>query len=231
MINAIAIDDEPPALRVISTFSASFDFLNLQKTFTRTDEAFNFLQKNKIDLLFLDIQMPTMSGLEFYKKLHQNTMVIFTTAFSEYAVEGFNLNAIDYLLKPFTKERFEQAIRKANDFKNYIAQQQNTESEYLFIKADYSLHKIAFADIVYIEGLDDYAKIHLVNGKPLVARITMKGLLEKLPSSLFVRVHRSYIVPLKGVKQVRNKVISIGDIDISIGSSYEDVFFSKFLNA
>lgn len=230
MITAIAIDDEPPALKVIETFCAGSTLVNLQKTFTRTDEAQKFLQQQPVDLLFLDIQMPSLSGIDFYKSIGQNTMVIFTTAFSEYAVEGFNLSAIDYLLKPFTKERFGQAVQKACDYAQYLKQNKTTGEEHLFIRADYSLHKILFSDILYIEGLDDYVKIHLKNSKPLVARITMKAIMEKLSPDIFIRVHRSYIVPLAGIRQVRNKVISMGDVDITIGNSYEEAFFTRFLS-
>jgi len=228
MITAIAIDDEPPALRVIETFCAAFDFIALQKTFTRTDEAMKYVRKYPVDLLFLDIQMPSLSGIDFYKAVEQHTMVIFTTAFSEYAVEGFNLNAVDYLLKPFTRERFAQAVHKANDYANYLKQSNKTGNDYLFIRADYSLLKIACSDILYIEGLDDYIRIHLSQQKPVVARMTMKALLEKLPANDFVRVHRSFIIPWKGIRQVRNKIISIGDTEIAIGSSFEEAFFEKF---
>lgn len=228
MITAIAIDDEPPALKVIETFAADFDFLALQKTFTRTDEALKYVRKYPVDLLFLDIQMPSLSGIDFFKSVEQQTMVIFTTAFSEYAVEGFNLNAVDYLLKPFTRDRFAQAVNKANDYARYLKQNTNTENDFLFIRADYSLLKLPFADILFIEGLDDYIKIHLSGQKPVVARMTMKNVLEKLPAKDFVRVHRSYIVPLKGIRQVRNKLITVGDMEIAIGSSFEEAFFAKF---
>lgn len=228
MITAIALDDEPPALKVVETFCASFDFLQLQKTFTRTDEALKYVRKYPVDLLFLDIQMPSLSGIDFFKSVEQSTMVIFTTAYSEYAVEGFNLNAVDYLLKPFTIERFAQAVHKAKDYASYLKQTANADNDFLFIRADYSLLKLPFSDILYIEGLDDYIKIHLNQQKPVVARMTMKAVMEKLPAKEFVRVHRSYIVPLKAIRQVRNKVITIGKTEIAIGSSFEEGFFEKF---
>lgn len=228
MITAIAIDDEPPALRVIERFCAGFDFITLQKTFTRTDEAQKHLRKYPVDLLFLDIQMPALSGIDFYKSVAQHTMVIFTTAFSEYAVEGFNLSAVDYLLKPFTRERFAQAVQKACDYAGYLRQGRHATQESLYVRADYSLIKIPLKDILYIEGLDDYIRIRLEGQKPVVARMTMKAVLDKLPPQEFVRVHRSYIVPMQAIRQVRNKVISIADTEISIGSSYEEAFFEKF---
>jgi len=227
MINAIAIDDEPLALKVIENFCEKVDFINLQKTFNKPSEALKYLNKFPVDLLFLDINMPSINGIEFYREMKQNTMVIFTTAYTEYAVEGFNLNAVDYILKPFTLERFMMAVNKANDYLNYQTQKENT-SQFLFIRADYSLLKINMAHIVYIEGLDDYLKIHLENQKTVVTRLTMKALLEKLPSKQFIRVHRSFIVPLERIESVRNKNILIAGKEIPIGNSYEETFFKQF---
>lgn len=172
--------------------------------------------------------MPSVTGIDFYKSLEQETMVIFTTAYSEYAVEGFNLNAVDYLLKPFTIERFHQAIKKANDYYTYTRQLPGTVSQSLFIRADYSLIKINYEDIVLIESLDDYLKIYLSNDKIIVARMTMKAMAEKLPAVDFMRVHRSFIVPIKRIVQVRNKVIYISDKEIPIGGNYEEAFFKVF---
>ncbi len=228
MINAIAIDDEPLALEVIKDFCSRIDFINLQKTFTQPSEALKHLKKFPVDLLFLDIQMPSMSGIELYKVMRQDTMVIFTTAFSEYAVVSYDLSAIDYLLKPFEEERFKQAVNKANEYFNYLNQKDNRLQQYLFIRADYSLMKIAISDISFIEGLDDYLKIHVQNHKPVVARMTMKAILEKLSPKEFIRVHRSFIVPFHRIETVRNKVIYLGGEEIPIGSSYEQYFFSIF---
>ncbi len=226
MIRAIAIDDEPPALQVLTNFCSKVDFVSLDKTFTKTEEAFSYIKNNPVDLLFLDINMPSISGIDFYKQLAQKTMVIFTTAYTEYAVEGFNLDALDYLLKPFTPARFMQAMDKARDYQQYL--QANQKQEHVFVRADYSLIKLALADILYIEGLDDYLKIHLHNQKPLVIRITMKAMMEKLPAASFIRVHRSYIVPFAKIERVRNKIISIGSLDIPISSSYEAAFFERY---
>lgn len=230
MITAIAIDDEPPALKVMELFCKEVDFIDLQKTFTGTEEAARHLKKFPVDLLFLDIQMPSISGIDFYKSIEQHTMVIFTTAFSEYAIEGFNLSAIDYLLKPFTRERFRQAAQKANDYAAYLKQNHQAAAEDLFIRADYTLHKIALNDIVLIEGLDDYVKIQLEHQKPIVARMTLKSLIEKLPEKDFMRVHRSFIVAIKKVHQIRNKVIYIGEHKINIGQSFEAGVFERFRN-
>ncbi|MCV9927878.1 LytTR family DNA-binding domain-containing protein [Flavobacterium sp. LS1R49] len=224
MIKAIALDDEPPALDVLQSFCDEIDCIDLQKIFTKSDDAFKYLKKHPVDLLFLDINMPSISGIDFYKKLPHKTMVIFTTAYSEYAVEGFMLNATDYLLKPFTFLRFQQAVEKA--FAQWKLHNQNPEQQYLFIRADYSLMKIILSDILFIEGLDDYLKIHIQNQKSIVARMTLKALLQKLPEIEFVRVHRSFIVSVSKIEKVRNKVIHINQDEIPVSASYEAAFFA-----
>ena len=228
MINAIAIDDEPPALRVLENFCNRIDFISLQKTFTKTEDAMKYLEKFPVDQIFLDIHMPAISGIDFYKSIKQETMVIFVTAHSQYAVEGFNLNAIDYLLKPFPFERFQQAVKKANDFTSLATQADPLQDQFLFVRSDYSLLKIPIADILFIEGLDDYIKIHLDKQKTIVARLTLKSIHEKLNSGSFIRVHRSYIVPLNRIESVRNRIINIEGTEIPIGNSYADTFFSVF---
>lgn len=225
MIRAIALDDEPLALTVIENFCARIDFVNLEKTFNKTEEAHKYLRKQPVDLIFLDIQMPKQNGIEFFASIEQDTMVIFTTAFSEYAVEGFNLNAIDYLLKPFSFERFKQAAEKARAAYENRNQTPATE-QYLFIRADYSLNKILISDILFIEGLDDYLKIHIAGQKTIVARMTMKSILEKLPASAFIRVHRSFIVQISRIEKVRNKTIFIGTEEVPLSAGYEAAFQS-----
>lgn len=235
MIRAIALDDEPPALRVISRFCEQIDFVDLQQTFSRTDQALAYLEQHPMDLLFLDINMPSMSGIDFYRAIgpskDQPLMVIFTTAHAEYAVEGFNLNAIDYLLKPFTFERFLQAASRASDYYQFLNAPGPTKPTYVYIRADYRLYKIDLSDIVFIEGLDDYLKIHLQISKPVVARMTMKAILEKLAETgdeRFIRVHRSYIVPIDRIEAVRNRIILMAGQEIPVGASYEADFFKRF---
>ncbi len=225
MIHAIAVDDELPALSLLENFCKRVDFIELQKTFNKPNEAFRYLQQFPVDLIFLDINMPALTGIDLYKAIRQNTLVVFTTAYSEYAVEGFNLNAVDYLLKPFTFERFMQAVNKV---KTVAKMADDQKEKYLFIRADYSLIKISTDDILFIEGLDDYLKIHIYNDKPVIARMTLKNILEKLPSADFVRVHRSYVVPFSRIKSVRNKIIFIDNEEIPIGNSYEENFLKLF---
>lgn len=223
MIKAIALDDEPLALEILQSLCDTIDYIELVKTFTKSDEALKYLKKYPVDLLFLDINMPSISGLDFHKKLPHKTMVIFTTAYSEFAVEGFTLSATDYLLKPISLTRFQQAAEKA--FLQWKQQNQNIEQQYLFIRADYSLIKILFSDILYIEGLDDYLKIHIQNQKTVVARMTLKAILQKLPETEFIRVHRSFIIPISKIEKIRNKIIFIEQAEIPVSSSYEDAFF------
>jgi len=220
MIRAIAIDDEPLGLKIISHFCENIDFISLEKTFTKQSEAVKYLKNYPVDLLFLDIQMPNKNGIDFYKMLENDPMVIFTTAYSEYAVEGFNVNATDYLLKPFSEERFLIAVQKA---KNEFQFRQNLSVQtHLMIRADYKLHRIEYNEILMIEGLDDYIQIHLADKSKIVARLSMKGILEKLPEKDFVRVHRSYIIPVKKVKTIVNKNIQIENFIIPIGDTYKE---------
>lgn len=223
MIQAIAIDDEPLALNVIRAYCQKIDFVNLTDTFTETLPALEFLKKNKPDLLFLDIQMPAMSGLELYRLLGPEIMVVFTTAYSEYAVEGFNLNALDYLLKPFHFDRFLQALNKAKDYQNFLQAKSQVGIDHFFIRADYSTIKIYFSDIQYIEGLDNYLKIHLEGKRPVVARMSMRTMMEQLPQQQFARIHRSYIVSVSKITAVRNKTIFLDEIELPVGANYADV--------
>jgi len=227
MIRAIALDDEPLALKIIESFCNRVDYIHLEKTFTKTSEAAKYLRKQPIDLIFLDIQMPTQDGLSFYKEIEQSLKVIFTTAYTEYAVEGFNVNASDYLLKPFPFDRFLMAVEKVRDQLEVQKTTLNAENIYLYIRADYSLHKILIEDILFIEGLDDYLKIHIDNQKPIVARMTMKAILEKLPANHFIRVHRSYIISIAKMEKIRNKIIYIKSDEIPLSATYEENFFSK----
>ena len=228
MIRAIALDDEPPALRIITNFCSQLDAIQLEKTFTRTEEAIAYLDEHPVGLLFLDINMPSISGIELYKKLQGSYMVIFTTAYTDYAIEAFNLKAIDYLLKPFTFDRFTQAVEKAVEYDEFIHAGKAPRQQYLLLKVDYSTVKIDFDDILFAEGLDDYIRIHLREQKPIVVRLTMKSLLEKLSPERFIRVHRSYIVSLQHVEKLRNKVLLVSGQEIPLGNSYEAAFLAKF---
>jgi DNA-binding LytR/AlgR family response regulator len=223
-MQAIAVDDEPLALKVIENFCGRVDSVLLQKAFTKPREALDYLQNFPIDLVFLDIQMPGLTGLDFRKLLQPETIVIFTTAYSEFALEGFNVRAMDYLLKPFTFDRFQQAVERAGEFFSLSRQAPMSQQQFIFLRADYNLHKISLADILLIEGFDDYLKIHLENQKSLVVRMTMKAILDKLPVADFIRVHRSFIVPIARIGYVRNKTVSVAGREVPLGGTYEKAF-------
>jgi len=228
MITAIAIDDEPLALQIIKAYCGKVDFIELKGIFTETSTAMKYLQDSPVDLLFLDINMPAISGLDFYKMVSKETMVIFTTAYSEYAVEGFNLSAVDYLLKPFDFPRFRQSVEKAREYQAYMEHKEGAAPQDLFLRVDYSMVKVPISDIQYIEGLDNYIKIHFDNKKHLLVRMSMKTIAEKLPAADFVRVHRSYIICLSKVTSVRNKIVYMDKTEIPIGTNYVEEVMKLF---
>jgi DNA-binding LytR/AlgR family response regulator len=221
-MRCIAIDDEPLALQIIAEFASRVPFLSLQKTFTDPDEALLWLGQNEVDLLFLDIQMPDVNGLQYYKSLNKKPPVIFTTAYSQYAVEGFNVDAIDYLLKPFDYERFFKAASKAREYLEFLSSQ-DLQMASIFVKVDYQLMKINLKDIELIEGLDDYIRIH-TKPKPVLTLMTLKSLQEKLPQHEFVRLHRSYIVPVSKIESFGKSKIKVAGKELPVGSSYGEVY-------
>jgi DNA-binding LytR/AlgR family response regulator len=228
MIHAIALDDEPLALKVIESFCASNERIVLVKTFTKPSEAREFLATNEVHLIFCDIQMPSITGINFIRELTAKPMIIFTTAFSEYAAVSYELNAIDYLLKPINKDRFDQAISKANDYYLHLQSKEDSGQQFLFVRAEYSLVKIALSEILYFETMDDYIKIHLKDKKPILTLFSMKKILERLTKNQFVRVHRSYIVPIEKISSVRSKSLFLGTQEIPIGESYKKDFFDNY---
>ncbi|MDF0709078.1 LytR/AlgR family response regulator transcription factor [Flagellimonas okinawensis] len=221
MIRAIALDDEKLALEVIRAYSDQIEYLDLIQTFTEQAKAVKYLNKFEVDLLFLDIQMPNLDGISLYKSLKQNPKVIFTTAFSQYAVEGFNVQASDYLLKPISFERFMTAVEKA---KKELELQSDSikENTHITVRADFKLYQIPLDDILFIEALDDYIQLHLESGNRITARSTMKGILKKLPDSRFKRAHRSYIVPIEKVKAIYKNTAKIGEHTIPLGNAYKE---------
>lgn len=233
-MNCIAIDDEPLALDVIRNFCLKIDYLNLEVTFTNALEAVTHLNNNSIDLIFLDIQMPHISGLEFLKTLTNPPLIIFTTAYSDHAIEGFELNAVDYLVKPIPFERFFKAVNKAlelfnlrqRNIQSFINQNGNDQqAAYMLVKVEYVSIKVNFNDIQYIEGLKDYVKIYLVNkAKPILTKSTMKNIENTLPEKVFIRIHKSYIVSISKIEVIDNNRIVFGDKRIPIGQFYKENF-------
>ena len=222
MIHCIAIDDEPLALQLVQEYCAKISFLKLEKTFTNTDEAIAFMQSNPVDLLFLDIQMPDITGIQFYKGLSEKPPVIFTTAYKDFAVEGFNVDAVDYLLKPFEYDRFLKACYKAKEYIEFLSSQE-VQLNSLFIKVNYEIMKINLKDIDLIEALDDYIKIY-IKPNPVLTLMTLKSIQEKLPHRDFVRIHRSFIIPIAKIEKFSKSKVWIAGKEIPIGSSYSSVY-------
>ncbi len=236
MIRCLAIDDEMLALDLLEDNIKKIPFLELVQTCRSAMEAMEILRSQPIDLLFLDIQMPDISGIQLLRSLPHKPMVIFTTAFSSYATEGFDLDVIDYLLKPYPFERFLRAVNKVHeymDLRERASSQANSKEivaspNFLFVKADYKLYKINLKDILYIEGLKDYIKIY-ASEKPVVTQMSMKALEEKLPARDFIRVHRSFIVAFHKIDFVQKHMLTIGKKEIPISEHYRDQLF-KIIN-
>jgi DNA-binding LytR/AlgR family response regulator len=228
MIKTIAIDDEPLALQRLIRYIEKTPFLELAGSFDSALNAMEFVEKEKIDLIFLDIQMPDLSGTEFVRTLKNAPKIIFTTAYEKYAIEGFKLDAIDYLLKPYGYEEFLIAAQKARKYINLEnATEQTVEStnEFLFVKSDYKTKRIIFNDILYIEGLKDYIKVYLWNDtKPLLSINSLKTIEQKLPPSKFMRVHRSFIVNLNRIEIIERSRIVFGKVYIPISDQYKEKF-------
>ncbi|MGD1895214.1 MAG: LytR/AlgR family response regulator transcription factor [Cyclobacteriaceae bacterium] len=224
MINCIAIDDEPLALDLVEDFASKVPFLNLVATYNSGLDALDLLNDQQVDLLFLDIQMPDISGMQFIKSLEHPPKVIFTTAYAQHAVEGFNVDAVDYLLKPFTFERFLKAANKARQLFQTGTSSNLTEN-YMFVKSGYDMVKVNYDDIQFIEGLKDYVKIH-TEGKTVIALLSMKSLEESLPASFF-RVHRSYIINFRFLESVGRRNVIVSKKDIPLGDMYREQFMAK----
>jgi len=231
MIRCIAIDDENLALDLLEDNISKIPFMELAGRFTNAFEALKLMNEQPVDLLFLDIQMPDISGIQFLKSLQQKPVVIFTTAFSKYALEGFELDVIDYLLKPYSFERFLKSVNKAHEYLELQVKAKDTRkgaalgSHYLFVRADYKLVKIDLQDILYVEGLKDYVKIYC-GDRPILTQMSMKAIEEKLPTNDFIRVHRSFIVSFDKIDFIHKSFISIKGKEIPLSDHYKDSFIS-----
>lgn len=222
-MNAIAIDDEPIALEVVSSLAEKVPFISLKGTFTNAFDAIVFLKHNQVDLIFLDIKMPDINGIDFLHSLTQPPLVIFTTAYAEHAVKGFELNALDYLLKPFSLSRFLKACNKAEELyrlRKYAEQQPAELDQYLFIKDGYEQIKVQISDILYMEAAGNYTQIHRTGQALISTRMTIGDMLNLLPAGYFIRSHRAYIVARKAISRFDKNQIWIDQIQIPIGPSY-----------
>lgn len=230
-IKCIAVDDEPLALDVIKKFINATPYLQLTADFDSASDALRYLEKNPVDLLFLDIKMPRINGVEIAKWVHEHNhgqpLVIFTTAYNYYAIESYRVDAIDYLLKPFSYEDFLRAAKKAFNYLKLTGESPNWKpsDEYLFVRVGYQFVKVAFDEIMYFESLKDYVKIHLQGrDKSIMTLSTMKSLEEKLPPETFIRIQRSYIISLDKIDAISKSSVWIGETEITIGAQYKSSF-------
>ncbi|WP_282179919.1 LytR/AlgR family response regulator transcription factor [Maribacter stanieri] len=234
-ITCMIVDDEPMAVNLVESYVEKTPYLTLKKKCNSAIEAMQFLNTEKVDLLFLDIQMPDLTGIEFSKMLPKHSRVIFTTAFDQYALEGFKVEALDYLLKPFDYVEFLTAANKALEWFSLV--KGNTqpsivsdEKEFLFVKSEYKQLRIKLADVQYFEGLKDYIKIWIKdNPKPILTLMSLKSLEEELPNSNFMRVHRSFIVSLKYVEVIERSQIIINKQRITVSEQYKSRFL-EYIN-
>jgi two-component system LytT family response regulator len=220
-LKCIAIDDEPLALELISQYVVRIPELQLVQTFDDAISGGEFLRSNPADLLFIDINMPDITGIELVRSLKDKPTTIFTTAYKHFAFEGFELEAIDYLLKPISFERFAKAVQRVIEFHELKYPEKHAAAEHFFVRSEYRMVKIELDAIEYIEGLEDYIKIHLANEKPILTLMTLKSVLEKLPEAKFRRIHRSYIIPVKKVRSILNRKVMLDNgAELPISDSY-----------
>ena len=227
------IDDEPLAIELLESYVAKTPLLKLTGSYSSAIEAMQDAATKSVDIIFLDIQMPEITGMEFARFVNENTRIIFTTAFSEYALEGYRVDALDYLLKPISYSKFLEATKKAVkwfEMKETANSKDATisigqEEEQIFVKADHKLIRILFKDILYIEGWKDYVKIHLKDKPhPILSLMSIKGLEESLPSSRFIRIHRSFIIQKNKIDSISKNRVTIGNKELPIGESYKQEF-------
>ncbi len=230
-LRCIAVDDEPFALRLICDDIGKVPFLKLMTSCSSPIEALEFLQKNTVDLIFLDIQMPVLTGTQFLRSLNNPPLVIITTAYEEYAVEGFELDVVDYLMKPIPFDRFLKAANRARDQFHLLKDATPTSPEdlFFFVRAEYREIKIMFDDILYVEGLKDYVKIFLASqSRPVLTRMNLKAIETKLPGRLFCRIHNSFIVPFSKISSFQRSQVFIGPTAIPVGDKYAADFRKKY---
>lgn len=228
MYRCVVVDDEPIAREIIESFIEKTPNLKLLGSFQNAVEVLNFEQKHNVDLYFLDINMPEINGLSLAKIINKKAHIIFTTAYRDYAIDGFNLNVVDYLLKPIAFDRFLQAIEKLPKESQLVKANFNQEqkSDFLFIRSERKMIKVSFNDILYIESLSDYIKIYLHN-EVIVTRETISNINDKLPQNLFIRIHRSYIISIDKIHSYTNEFIEVSKKALPISRSYKESVLQK----
>ena len=232
-MNCIIVDDEPLAREAIELLTGENTRFKLTGTFNNALSASRFMEDNPVDLVFLDIQMPGITGIEFARAIPRRTLVIFTTAYTEYALDSYEVDAIDYLVKPVEAERFQKAVEKAMIYHALLLQEEKeniepVDNEFFFVKSDRRYFKVNFKDILFIEGLKDYVIIQLADQR-IITRMNLKTTYELLPKKDFLRVNKSYIVNTNHIDSFDNNDIFIGNYEIAIGNTYRDSFFDTFM--
>lgn len=233
-MNCIIIDDEPLAREAIEMLINQTDDLDLIGSFNSPDAAINFIETNEVELIFLDIQMPGINGIEFARTIPKETFVIFTTAYSEFATDSYEVDAIDYLIKPVKLERFQKAVEKAQTYSKLLKADygdnniEQVADDFFFVKADRRIFKVYFNNILFIQGLKDYVVMHTDSQKVITA-MNIKTIHNQLPKGVFVRVSKSYIINVKYIGSVDNNTVYIGTNEIPIGNIYRDFFFDEFV--
>jgi two-component system LytT family response regulator len=224
MLRCIAVDDEPLALELLEDNISKVPYLQLVATCSNAMEAMKVLQRESVDLIFLDIQMPGLTGLQFIQSMTEKPMIILITAYEKYALEGFNLDVTDYLVKPVSLDRFVKACNKSKELyelKNRTNKEASSNPDYFFVNVDYSLLKVNFNDIKYIEGLKDYIKIHLKSSpRAIITRMAMKAIEEELPAAKFLRIHKSYIISLEYITAIRKNSVFIDEMELPVGENF-----------
>jgi len=226
-IDCIAIDDEPIALKILMEYCSKVPGLTLREVFNSPLEAVEYLKGNRPDLIFLDIRMPEISGITVAESIEESIPVVFTTAHSEYAVKSYNLNAVDYLLKPFDFNRFYRAIEKVDRILHYPGGPEGNENDgSVVVKVEYRNVKIRFSEILYCRSMDNYVKV-ITNGTTHLTQQTLKSLERQLPGDRFIRVHRSYIIPISRIRYFSSSTVTIGDLTIPVGRAYREDFLNR----
>jgi DNA-binding LytR/AlgR family response regulator len=230
MLNCLIIDDEPIARKLLQEYIEETDFLTLVGTAENPLKATGLINEHNVDLIFLDVNMPKMSGLDFLRSANNLPMVIMTTAYGQYALDGFEMAVVDYLVKPFSLERFLKATQKAlelHTLKQKVNQPEKSAS-YFYVKCDGRIEKVIYDDLIYIEAMANYVTLYTDNDK-LVVYLTIKGILEKLPSEKFIQVHKSHIVNLDKIKTIEGSMLHLGDKKITLSQSFYDEVMNKIL--
>lgn len=228
IFKCIIVDDEPPATRILENYIGKVNFLEKVGIFNDALKALEFLNTQQVDVIFLDIQMPQLTGLQISRIISKDIKVIFTTAYPDFALEGFELNAVDYLLKPISFERFYQAVSKLNSEPKVEVSNNNNAPDFLFIKTDgkNKFQKVFLNDILYVESLQNYVCIHTVK-QQIITHSSLKNVVESLPSTDFIQIHKSYVISLQHIESTDNFSVFINGKELPIGATFKDAFFDE----